>query len=135
MVAIVTGIIVAIVVVMFVESIGHILYPIPADLDFDNTNKVELFIANQPVMAIIWVLIAWLLGIVIGILVASLIAKRRYFVISCVIGGFIYLASIANLLVIPHPTWFALLSILTIPLATLCCYKFIREVVAPLLEK
>lgn len=116
-IAVIAGIVVAGVVVAIVEEIGHIVYPLPETLDWADPTTVQNYMATLPLPAILFVLAAWVFGAFGGSVVATLIAKHKSYIYSAIVTGMMLLGSIYNLLKIPHPTWFAVLVIILVPLA------------------
>jgi hypothetical protein len=109
--AVITGCVVAFVVVALVESWGHWVYPLPRDLDFTQPERVAEFIQTLPAGAFGFVLAAWFLGTLVGGVTAALMTRRRPFVTTGIVAGVVLLATAANLLLIPHPLWFAVTGI------------------------
>lgn len=109
--AVITGCVVAFVVVALVESWGHWVYPLPRDLDLTQPERLAEFIQTLPAGAFGFVLAAWFLGTFVGGVTAALIARRRPFVTTGIVAGVVLLATAANLYLIPHPLWFAVTGI------------------------
>lgn len=111
------GVVVAFASVAGIEALGHAVYPPPADLDFSNANQVRAFMDALPLGALLLVLGSWISGTFLGGLVAALIARSRPYLFAGIVGAFVLAATIANLLLIPHPLWLTLLALAAIPLA------------------
>jgi hypothetical protein len=95
-----TGLIVAGVVVGVIETVGMYLFP-PAD-GFDPSNPD---VGLLPTMAVVSVALAWLVGPTLGALTATRIAQTTDRWPATVIGVLFLAADVANLLVIPSPAW------------------------------
>lgn len=117
--AVLLGLIVAFVTVWLFEWIGHQIYPLPPGLDFKDPEQVRLFASNLPLGALLFVLLSWLMGTFSGGLVASYLAQEKPLVYASVIGAAMMAATIANLAIIPHPTWFSIAAVMVIGLGTL----------------
>jgi O-antigen/teichoic acid export membrane protein len=88
-----------------VEMVGHNLYPPPADIDVSNPQNVAKAIADAPMSALLFVVLAYAVGAFIGGLVAQLI-KNGPSVLSALTTGLILLIfGSITLLSVPHPTW------------------------------
>lgn len=106
--ALVAGIVVAGVTVFVVEALGHAAYPPPASLDIRDATQMEAHLRSLPAAAFAFVMAAWALGAMLGGIVAALVAPARKVLMACIIGGFILAGAVTNLVMIPHPPWFAL---------------------------
>lgn len=115
--AVIAGLVASFVVVMCVESLSHILYPPPPGLDFNDPEQVQAFIATLPVGALIAVIIAWSAGAFVGGRVARAVDRERPSIACGTFGGLFLAATASNLFLIPHPTWFAVVAVLSIIVA------------------
>jgi hypothetical protein len=116
--AAVIGIIVAGGIVFAVESLGHTVYPLPPDLDMSDPVQFGNYVESLPMGAFLFVAGAWVLGTLGGGLLACFIAGEKPRVYSTIVGGFILVATIANLIMIPHPLWFSISSLIAIAVMT-----------------
>lgn len=106
------------VVVAVVEMIGHALYPPPpGGMDLTDKAKMAAYVRALPLGAILFVLAAWLCGSFAASFVGGKIAGQRYWLYALIGGGLIMLATLANMLMIPHPLWLAVSALVGIPLA------------------
>lgn len=110
--AVVGGVIVGGLVVFVVEVLGQWAYPPPTDLDLSDPQALQAAMMNAPVGALLFVLLAWAVGSLAGGWTAARIARSRPVLHAVIVGGFLLAAGIANLITIPHPPWFTLLSVL-----------------------
>src|SRR5437764_5061548 len=106
--AVVIGLFLAVIVVSAVESISSLLYPLPPDLNPYDTAAVRDYLAKSPLPAgaLLIVAAAWFLGAAVGTSFAVWMGRRAPAVPAAVIGGLLLAASVANLLMLPHPAWF-----------------------------
>jgi hypothetical protein len=113
----VCGVVSAFIVVAVVEGIGHAVYA-PATLpDLSVPGAMEAFIAAMPLGAFLFVLAAYVLATIAGALVAVAIARRYAMPFALVVGGLILAASVMNFVVLPHPTWFVVATLVGVPIA------------------
>jgi hypothetical protein len=106
--ATIVGFIVASLTVYIFESlIGHNLFPLPDNIDPMNMESIKENMHLIPVGSKIFVVIAHFMGIVVGMLVASLISKTSM-VPSYIVGGLMLAATAFNLIMLPKETWFLL---------------------------
>ncbi len=112
--AVVLGVIVAIVVIIAIEALGHAVYPVPAGLNLTNTEAMQAYVMGLPIGALLFVMGAWLVATLAGGLLACFIARETPLVYAAIVGGLVLLGTIINLMSIPHPRWFAVTSVLAI---------------------
>ena len=106
--AAVVGIIVAIATIQVVELLGHLVYPPPADIEFDNVEQVREFMASLPTGSILFVGAAWAVGTFLGTLAGALLSKSKPLPYAIVVGGIVLAGAATMLLIIPHPLWFTI---------------------------
>ena len=116
--AAVLGIIAAGVIVAIVEALGHTVYPIPPDVDFNDSVQFGNYVKSLPIGAFLFVAGGWTLATLGGALHACFIAKEKPFVYSGIVGGFILVATVANLMMVPHPLWFSVSALIAIAVMT-----------------
>ncbi len=109
--AVVFGIVVAVVLIIAIEALGHAVYPVPDGLDLTDPEALQAYVMDAPIAALLFVLGAWLVATLVGGLLACFIAKESPLVYSAIIGGLVLLGTIINLMSIPHPTWFSITAI------------------------
>ena len=85
------GLVVAIVIVMGLEMIGHAFYPQPSEADF----------RDLPVWVQMWVLGGWFLGAMVGGAVAASISRRAW--TAWLIAAFVAAGGIVIIFMMPHP--------------------------------
>lgn len=106
-------------IVFAFESMGHLIYPVPKGLDVSNPKAIGDYIATAPVGAILSVVIAQSAGSWVGGLITGLTATAK-FPTAFIYGVLALIMAGLNAYLIPHPTWFKVLSLLLpIPLSIL----------------
>lgn len=98
---VVAGVIVAFATVFAIDFAGHLIYPLPSDLDMHDPEAVGAFIRTMPAGALALVVIAWVIGAFDGGIVAALISRRAWTVWP--VAGLVAAAGVVNVLMIPHP--------------------------------
>jgi hypothetical protein len=125
------GLLIAVLLVGLIEYLGHIAVPPPDDIDFSDPAQLEAHISNLPFIAFAIVLLAWCAGAFFGSLTAGLLSQQHSILYPAVISGFVLLAAIANMIMIPHPLWFAVTGVILVPLAGFMAWyvhgRFCRE--------
>ncbi len=124
--AVIAGIVLAMLMVAVIESIGHAVYPPPESLDFTKPDQVREYIEKLPLGAFLFVLTGWIGGTFCGGLVAAWIGRTKPMVFSMIVGAFVLAATIANLTMIPHPAWMAIIGILGIVVAAVLAGTLLR---------
>jgi hypothetical protein len=120
LVALVAGLVVAMVVIAGVEAVGHALYPPPPGLDLARAQDQARMMEALPTEAKVAVVVAWFLGSLAGACAAIAIARR-------VVPAWIVAVAIAGLglwttQMFPHPDWM-LASAVVLPLVAVLVAK------------
>jgi hypothetical protein len=113
--ATVVGIIVALLIVVCFEMIGHALWP--ATLHPDNA-------ATLPIPLLLSVVLGWFLGVLGGSFVAGKIAHRRIAII--LVGAVILAATLYNFWAIPHPLWMMISGVVAPILAVALAMRLVK---------
>ena len=111
------GIILAVALVWVVEKVGHVVYPPPPDLNFADPEAMKAYMATLPMGALLFVAAAWFIGTLCGTCAACAIGTAKPIKFAMVVGGLMLVATIMNLVMIPHPTWFSVLGVVGVLVA------------------
>jgi hypothetical protein len=122
--AVLLGVLVAFATVMVLEWLGHQVYPVPPDVDFNDPQQMRQYVATLPLGAFASILLGWMLGTITGGLAACYVAREKPVVFASIIGAIMLAATITNLVLIPHPTWFSIAGIIVIGLGTLLAIRW-----------
>ena len=118
--AVVAGLFGSVVLIMAVQAVGTWLYPPPPGTDFTDPEAVAALMAQIPLGALLMVELSYVVGSLGGGVIVRLVSADRPAVQAVVLGGLLTLAGFANLVAIPHPLWFGVLSTVTyVPCAML----------------
>jgi len=109
---VVLGLFAAGLVIMTVQGIGHQAFPLPEGIDPKDPESLKAGMDRIPLGAMLFVLLAYLVGTIAGAWLAARIAGRAAILHGLIVGLFLLAGSIANLMKIPHPVWFALVNLL-----------------------
>ena len=122
--AVLAGIAVAVIIVIIGDIISHKIYPLPAGLDFTDVDQIAAYMQVVPAGALICVIIGQVLALFIGGMVVIKMAKesKPLHIFSLVF----ILLSVMNLLMIPHPNWFAISSIIALGLVYFILLKLVK---------
>lgn len=115
------GIVAMFVVITGVQFLGHRLYPPPPGLDPMRPDDLSVILAQQPVAALSFVVLAWALGAFAGGWVAARISRRWPRTAAIVVSLVVMLGVVEMIQQVPgHPQWMAILGlVLPIPMALL----------------
>ena len=114
----IVGLIVAAAVVQLIQVLGHSVYPPPENIDFSDPKQVEVLMTTLPVGAVVFVGASWALGAFAGTLVGTVISTAKPLIYAIVAGGFVLVAAVIVLAVMPHPWWFSVSAPLAIVIGT-----------------
>lgn len=82
----------------------------PAGMNVNDAEKLSEWIATLPVSAFLILLLAYFLGSAVGGWVANRLAAKSHYRPALIVGFGLFVAGIMNLIAIPHPLWFSILS-------------------------
>jgi hypothetical protein len=118
--AVLAGLVVAMLIIGGVEAIGHALFPPPANLDLARTADQERLMEALPIQAKFAVVAAWFLGSLAGAAVAIAIARRVLpaWIVAVIIAGL----GLWTTQLFPHPDWM-LASAVVLPLVAVLVAK------------
>lgn len=112
--AAVTGVAVAIAVVLLAEELNHYIYPPPPGLDLNDPESMRSVVAQLPLGAFVLLLVGWALATLVGAVVAGRIGTAKAWTYPTVVGVVMLAGVASNLILIPHPLWFSIVSPLAI---------------------
>ncbi len=122
--ATVAGIIVGVFTIWAMEAIGHLLFPLPAELTPTNLEELKQVVMIMPIKSLLVVIIAQIIGVFSGMYVGFIMQRESLTPLYIIAGLFIF-STILNLILMPHPTWFMITDLSSILLVSLL---FIRSV-------
>ena len=104
-------------VIAAIELVAHAVYAPGVMPDISTPEAMAAYVGSMPLGAFLFVLAAYVAGTVVGGFVGIAIARRHAMRFAGLAGGLILLASIANFVAVPHPTWFVVATLVDVPLA------------------
>jgi hypothetical protein len=120
----IAGVLIAMLSVWLVQKIGHAVYPLPADVDFEDMEAMRTFVASLPIGALLFVIASYFIGTLAGTCAACAIGTMLPRIFAILIGCFMLVATTMNVMMIPHPAWFVILAVVVIVvgawLGTMC---------------
>lgn len=115
---ILAGVLIAVALVFVIEWIVGLIVPAPADFNMRDPEQVRARVAGLPMWVILLVLAGWLVGTGLGSWAAVRIARTTRLWPGLVVGTIIFLATLYNIMTIPHPIWFVGIALIAIPIAS-----------------
>lgn len=105
--------------VALVEMLGHQMFPV-AGMSGKNKEELRRIVRSLPLGAFLMVELAYVTGSLSGGYVIARLAATHQMQLACGLGALLTLFGFQNLIAIPHPLWFAIVSTCTyIPMAYL----------------
>lgn len=99
------GVVVANIVVTISHQISQRRFPFPEGLDKTDMEAMTAYIATLPTAAFVHVVVGWWCGAAAGMAVTFFAQRPRTPMRSIVPGIVIFLASVANSVMLPGPSW------------------------------
>lgn len=112
--ATIAGLMIAVGIVALIEAVGFALYPPTVGLDFDGKEQLVRYIKTFPMPILLFALLAWAAGTFAGSVTAMILAWRRARTGCLIVTGFVLIAAVSNMLMIPHPGWFMFTAVIVI---------------------
>lgn len=125
--AVIAGVIAAVIVIFIVEAISNMLFPPASKIDMENPEEVRKMIENAPAGALIVVIIGWAIGSFAGGLVATIISNKNKSTYALIVGTLLMISGIINLMMFTHPIWMWIFGLgVNLPFAYLG-YRFVSK--------
>jgi hypothetical protein len=128
MLAAIVGIAIAFTIVFLSDQLSSTLYPVPPELDSGNLQALGEHIAALPLAAYLMVIGGRVIATFIGTVVASQIGKAQSWVYPTVVGGFVFAATTAVVIAIPHPHWLSAVLLTSILVSAWLARQIARKV-------
>jgi hypothetical protein len=106
-VAVLAALVAAVIVITVVQSIGHFVYPPPPDIDATTPEGLAAIIAQAPLPALLFVVLAYVCGALTGGAVAARTGVGPPTARATVVGAVLTFAGLLNVLILAHPLWLA----------------------------
>jgi len=110
--SVLAGVITGIIVVMAGDFIAHSVFTTPETIDYNDKEALKVMMANIPVAMYAMMLAFWCLSSFLGGLVAGKINPGAWKRSSLITGVMLMAAAITNLIMLPHPMWMVVATVL-----------------------
>ena len=110
----IAGVVIAVLIVFLADELSHMMYPMPANIDVRDTEVLGAYIATLPIGAFLMIMGGWVVATFVGSVVADRIGTAKTWIYPTIVGGVIFAATTANLILIPHPHWFTAVALTAI---------------------
>ena len=124
--ALILGLAVAILTVMLFQWISHTVWPAPEGLNLEDSAVMAEHLKGAPIGSLILVVAGYIVGTFDGVFLGCFIGTIKRYIYAVVIGGLVLVGTISTLIMIPHPLWFSISSLIGIPVAA-----WLATIVAP----
>ena len=111
------GVVAAVLVVVLMDAVVGRIYSLPAGTDLDNPDSMRQAIAALPAAAFLLLVVGWALAAGVGSYIAARLATHDSAMHGLIVALFVLIATISNLVRIPHPVWIWPAAIILIPAA------------------
>lgn len=111
------GVVVAVIVVSIGDAVAGSIYSLPAGIDRSNPESMRQAVAGLPTAVFLLLLAGWVLSAAVGSYVAARLASHARAIHGLIVAVFVLVATVSNLVAIPHPIWLWPAVIILIPAA------------------
>ena len=123
----IAGVVAAVAIVFLSEKLSHTVYPMPISIDPSDTEELRAYIAAMPLGAFFMLMGGWSVATFVGAVVADRIGTAKAWIFPTAVGGFMFAATTATLIVIPHPHWFTAVSLVAILASAWLAWRVARS--------
>lgn len=102
-------------IVMAGDALNHMLWPPPPSVQITNPESIRDYMATAPITSMLGLPVTWTLAAFAAAFAAAKIGARVW--CGWVAGALMCAATGLNLLLIPHPLWMLIVSVIAVPLA------------------
>ena len=95
--AVIAGVVCAVLTVGMIESIGHFVYPPPPGVDISDPDQLRTIMERLPTGALLFVMAAWIVGALVGGLVAAKLARSHAMRAALAVGTMMIVLVAINL--------------------------------------
>jgi hypothetical protein len=123
-VAVVVGVIVGAAVILFIQYLNSLAFPLPGGTDTSDPASMARAVAEMPLGAMLGLVFGYLVGTTTGAAVGARVSPSHPLVHSVLVALVFLAFGIANFRTIRHPTWVVVASVLAFAIAPFVGAKF-----------
>jgi hypothetical protein len=101
---------------MILQALGekaiHAVYPPPPGLNFTDKAAIAAYAAQIPTVVFVLILVNYVVCALLSGVIATQVSGRKSVMPALITGAIITLGGIFNVVMIPHPMWFVVISVL-----------------------
>jgi hypothetical protein len=113
--AVVLGLALALFCIIGIEVLSSILHPLPPGLDPGDLEVMEEHVAHYPPGLLLLAGLGWGLTTFLSAWLATRLGSGRHPAHGILVGVILLAAAVANMLMLPYPTWFWVLNLVAFP--------------------
>jgi len=114
-VAVLVGLIAAMVVVVGNEVLSSVLHPVPPGFDATSNEEMKAHVARYPAYALLLGGLGWSLAAFVSSWLATRLGTGRHPAHGIAIGSLLLAGAVANMLMLPYPIWFWVENLVLLP--------------------
>ena len=125
--AVVVGALAGMVLIVLMQNIINMIYPLPAGTDMYDTESARKAISMLPTNALVLALVNYTIASFIAGMLATLLSKRETKNPPLVVGAILMVAGLWNIFLLHEPVWFSIISLFTYMPFTYLGYLMMRK--------
>lgn len=110
------GLVCGVLIIAGWEGFVHKIFPRPGNLNFADKEAVNALMQQMPLSAYWLILVGYVFAAFGGGAVATAIHQLKKILPAMVVAGLLMLAAAANFVMLPHPMWFIVASMIVYPM-------------------
>lgn len=110
------------------EGFIHSMFQLPKDVNLNDKVAAVTAMQQVSIVAYILLLVGYSLAAFVGGAVATAIDKSKKVLPALIVAGLLMIAAAANFVLLPHPTWFIISTMIAYPLFALIAAALILKV-------
>jgi len=99
------GLLTAMVVISVIEALGHAIYPVGNNIDYNDPQQTRMLFATMPFGALAFIVNAWIVASFAGGIVATRMFPEKGLFNALMVGLLVLGFTVLNMSLLPHPTW------------------------------
>ncbi|MGI8981814.1 MAG: hypothetical protein ACR2FY_21500 [Pirellulaceae bacterium] len=129
--AVITGLVVAFVLLAGIEVFSNVFHPFPPGVDPTDMEVCKAHVAQYPTSVLAVGATGWGLTVALSTALATRLGMGRHPAHGIVVGLLLYLAAIVNVLMLPYATWFEVFCFVVLPLCIFAGVRLGRGAASP----